>query len=428
MTASADIFVLGIASTTVGRFPDRTFVDLCRQVVTEAGQDAGLPRLPVERAWFSSVLMDFWGQRACRGQEVLTPLCDEDLLPHGLCIQNVEAGCASGMMAFLGAVSDVLSGEADIALAVGIEKMNHPERPRGDILEWIEGTAGRLEEDYFYAPHRKLAAQLSVGFSPGEKGRSIAMDVYALWAQAHKEKYGTTDEHIAAVAAKNHTNAVDNPRAQYRFPMTTEDVLADRMVTEPLTRAMCAPTGDGAAAVLVCSRAHLDTQPRAVRERALPILGHAFAGGSRWSLFEDDRAAARAARRAYQRAGIEPSEVDLVELHDATAIGEILLLEDLGLCARGQGGPFTASGATARDGETPVNVSGGLVSRGHPIGATGIMMLNEVALQLRGEAGALQLPRAQVGLAENGGGIVGHDNAVSAVTILGAPARSDGGR
>jgi acetyl-CoA acyltransferase len=426
MTESKDIFILGIASSPVGRFPDRSFVDLCREVVTGAGKDAGFTDLPVERVWFSSVLMDFWGQRACRGQEVLTPLCDEGLLPHGLCIQNVEAGCASGMMAFLGAVSDVLSGEAEVALAVGVEKMNHPERPRGDILEWIEGTAGQLEGDYFYAPHRKLAAELGVSFSPGEEGRSIAMDVYALWAQAHKQNFGTTDQQIAAVAAKNHTNAVDNPRAQYRFPMTIDEVLADRMVTEPLTRAMCAPSGDGAAAVLVCSRAYLETQSREVRERALPILGHAASGGQRWSLFEDNRAAARAGRRAYERAGIGPSDLDLVELHDATAIAEILLVEDLGLCARGQGGSLTASGATGRDGSTPVNVSGGLVSRGHPIGATGIMMLNEVALQLRGEAEALQLPRARVGLAENGGGIVGHDNAVSAVTILGAPGRLAG--
>lgn len=423
MNTTEDVFILGLASTPAGRFPDRAFVELCREVVTEAGRDAGFAGLPIERAWFSSVLMDFWGQRACRGQEVLTPLCDEDLLPHGLCIQNVEVGCASGMMAFLGAVNDVMVGEAEIALAVGVEKMNHPTRPRGDILEWLEGTAGQLEEDYFYDPHRKLAADLGVGFRPGEAGRSIAMDVYALWALAHKQKYGTTDEHIAAVAAKNHTNAVDNPRAQYRFPMTIDEVLADRMVTEPLTRAMCAPTGDAGAAVIVCSRAYLEAQPRAVRERALPILGHASAGGSRWSLFDDARAADRAARRAYDRAGIGPSDVDLVELHDATAIAEILLVEDLGLCARGQGGAFTASGATSRDGQIPVNVSGGLVSRGHPIGATGIMMLNEIALQLRGEAGALQMPRVQVGLAENGGGIVGHDNAVSAVTILGAPAR-----
>lgn len=428
MTTTGDIFILGIASTPAGRFPDQSFLDLCRNVVIGVGEDAGLAELPVERAWFSSVLMDFWGQRACRGQEALTPLCDEGLLPHGLCIQNVEAGCASGTMAFFGALSDVLSGEAEVALAAGVEKMNHPTRPRKDILAWLEGTAGQLDAEYFYDPHRKLATELDVGFSPGDKGRSIAMDVYALWAQAHKQAFGTTNQQLAAAAAKNHTNAVDNPRAQYRFPMTTEDVLADRMVAQPLTRAMCAPTGDAAAAVLVCSRAYLETQSRTVRERALPILGHAACGGRRWSLFEDDRATVRAAGRAYKRAGIGPSDLDLVELHDATSYAEIRLVEELGLCARGQGGSFTASGATAHDGEIPVNRSGGLVSRGHPIGATGIMMLNEVALQLRGEAEALQLPRARVGLAENGGGIVGQDNAVSAVTILGAPARLERSR
>ncbi len=422
MIRRGEVFIIGISGTPAARRPDTSFLDLTRSAIAGVAKDSGLADLgEVERVWFSSVLMDFFDQRALRGQEVLAPLAEEGLLPAGQTVLNIEAGCASGTTAFLGAVGDVLSGQADVAMAVGVEKMNHPGKPRDGILAWMEGTGGQLEPDFFFAPHRKQAAELGVSFNPGEPGRSVAMDIYALFARAHQAQYGSTAEHLAAAAAKNHTNAVDNPRAQYRFPMTVEQVLSDREVVAPLTRAMCAPTGDAAAAVVVCSREHLRTLPASVQERALPILGFGACGGDRWSMFGEKRAAHRAAHRAYVMAGLGPSDLDLVELHDATSVGEILVVEEIGLCPAGEGGSFTASGATARDGVIPVNVSGGLVSRGHPIGATGILMLNEIALQLRGEAEALQLEHPAVGLAENGGGIVGHDAAVSAVTILGAP-------
>jgi acetyl-CoA acetyltransferase len=244
------------------------------------------------------------------------------------------------------------------------------------------------------------------------------MDVYAVLAASHMRRYGTSAEQIAAAAAKNHTAAVGNARAQYRFPMSVQAVLADRMVVDPLTRAMCAPRGDGAAAVLVCSDRFLAEQPAAVRERALLVRGHAIAGGRTDGMWEDDRAPVRSAAATYHMAGLRPSDIDVVELHDATAFAEIHLVEDLGLCPRGAGGPFTASGATQRGGEVAVNPSGGLVSRGHPIGATGLMMLTELALQLRGEAGDLQVPDARIGLAENAGGFQGLDVAVCATTIL----------
>jgi len=190
------------------------------------------------------------------------------------------------------------------------------------------------------------------------------------------------------------------------------------MVSEPFTRAMCAPIGDAAAAVLVCSRKFLQSQPAEVRSRAVRVRGHGIAGGNPDGSWQDDRAPVLAARRAYQMAGLKPSDIDLVELHDATSFAEIHLIEDLGLCPRGQGGPFTESGATARDGKIPVNPSGGLVSRGHPIGATGLMMLNELCLQIRGEAGAIQVSKARIGLAENGGGLIRKDLAACVVTIL----------
>jgi len=200
--------------------------------------------------------------------------------------------------------------------------------------------------------------------------------------------------------------------------MDVDAVLADRMVCDPLTRAMCAPIGDAAAAALLCSADFLRTLPTSVRTRAVRVRAQAITGGKFKASWEDERAPVLAARRAYEMANVKPEDLDLVELHDATSFAEIHLVEDLGLCPRGQGGPFTASGATARDGQIPVNASGGLVSRGHPIGATGLMMMNELCIQLRGEAGPMQLPNARLALAENGGGLIGNDLAACAVTIL----------
>jgi acetyl-CoA acyltransferase len=412
-------YVLGVGGTSVGRHPSRSFSDLAQEALEAAFLDGDIDPQVVSHCWFSNVLMDYWGQRGCRGQEVLAPLVASGSFPRGVAIVNVEAGCSSGSVAFHEAWKHVVSGQGEVALALGVEKMNHPERPSAGILTWMEGAMGGMDPDAYYEPFRKVAAELGTSFQPG-KGRSAAMDIYAIWAQSHMREYGTTAEQIASAAAKNHTNAVDNPRAQYRFPMTVDGVLGDRMVSEPITRAMCAPTGDAAAAVLVCSESFLRQQPSEIQKRALLIRGHALAGGL-WSLgveWESDRAAVRAGRDAFRMAELGPDELDIVELHDATSFGEILAVEDLGLCPRGQGGPFTASGATARDGQIPVNPSGGLVSRGHPLGATGILMLNEVALQLRGEAAAIQVPGARIGLAENGGGMVGHDAALCAVTIL----------
>lgn len=406
-------YVLGIGVTPVGRYPDRTFSDLVTEAYSAALKDAQLADPDrIEGTWFANMLGDFFGVRSMRGVRVLAPLIADGLVPDGQRIVNVEAACASGSAAFSGAWSAIQCG-ADLTLAIGVEKMNPADDDGVELLEWMTGGL----PDSYWDPYRALAAELGVTFEPGA-GRSIAMDTYALLARSHMRDYHTTMEQIAASAAKNHSNAVHNPRAQYRFPMTTEQVLADRVIAKPLTRAMAAPRGDGAGAVLVCSERYLQQQPAAVRERALKIRGHSLAGGRINASWQDQRSPVTSANQTYAMAGVKPSDVDLVELHDATSFAEIHLVEDLGLCERGQGGPFTASGATQRDGEVAVNPSGGLVSRGHPIAATGIMMLNELALQLRGEAGDIQVPNARLALAENGGGFIGTDVALTATTIL----------
>jgi acetyl-CoA acetyltransferase len=409
--------VLGVAGTPAGRQPERSFSDLVREAYLGALADAGMADgSALTHAWFSNLLMDFWGQSAGKGHAALTPLIREGVFPAGVSVTNVEAGCASASAAFNGAVKDVRSGAAEVGLAIGVEKMNDPERP-GGYLAHMDRAVDQLDPDAWHELYRDVAVRSGGHFAP-EVGRSIAMDIYAVWAASHMAAYGTTAEQIASAAAKNHTNAVGNPRAQYRFPMTVEEVLADRVVAEPLTRAMCAPTGDAAAAVVVCSDEYLRKVPREVRERALLVRGHALAGGTFDVTWDDLRAPVLAAAKAYEEARLTPTDVDLVELHDASSFAEVHLVEDLGFCQRGEGGPFTASGATAPGGEIPVNPSGGLVSRGHPIGATGIFMLAELAHQLRGEAGEIQVPGAAIGLAENGGGIIGNDVALCSVTIL----------
>jgi acetyl-CoA acetyltransferase len=237
------------------------------------------------------------------------------------------------------------------------------------------------------------------------------MDLYATLARAHMKKHGTTQRQIAAVAAKNHTNSSMNPLAQYTFPMTIEQVLADYEVVYPLTRAMCAPVGDGAAAAILCSERFLEKKPnpRAVRVRASVLRS-----GS-WKI---NTISKRTSTAAYAMAGLGPGDINVAEVHDATAFGEILQIEQMGFCPEGQGGPFTESGATALNGKIPVNPSGGLISRGHPIGASGLAQIWELVTQLRGEAGERQVKNAKIALAENGGGNIGPGEAAMCVHIL----------
>ncbi|GMV32079.1 MAG: lipid-transfer protein [Rhodanobacteraceae bacterium] len=415
-----DVFILGIYATGVGRFAAKDPKALVREAYMGVVADAELrdPEV-IGGAWVGNMMMDHWGQAYLKGQFCISPLVNEGLFPKYAPVVNVEGGCAAGSLAFNGAVSAVLAGRCEVGLAVGVEKMYDP-NDSGAAIKCIERAMDWLDPQSWQALYARTAAECGRTFAWNPE-RSVAMDVYALWAHSHMKRYGTKPRHIAAAAAKNHCNSVHNPRAQYRFPMTVEDVLNDRMVSDPLTRAMCAPIGDAAAAVLICSRNYLRTCAPAARERAVPVRAHEVTAGVFDMSWDDDRAPVVASRRAYRSAGLMPQDLSLVELHDACSFAEIHLVEDLGLCERGQGGPFTASGASARDGVVAVNVSGGLISRGHPVGATGIIVLNELCVQLRGEAGDLQVKAPRYGLAENGGGFIGNDAAVCSVTILERP-------
>lgn len=414
-TNGTNVYILGVYTSAFGRRPDASFKDLTREAYLGALADAGLEDgRDIEAAWFGNCLMHYWGQPLIRGSVSFIPLVREGLFPDRAPITNVEGACATGSMAMAGAAKEIRAGDADLTLAVGVEKLYDPEDPRR-IFPEFSGGMDLLDRAEWEAEYTEVGRRLGTPFAPGED-RTIAMDTYAMQANYHMRTYGTTAEQIAVGAAKNHTNAADNPKAQYRFPMTPEEVLADRMVAPPLTRSMCAPMGDGAAAVLLCSERYLRTVPVAVRDRAIRLRALALSGGKYRGL-DEPSLTRTAATRAYAAAGIGPRDIDVAEVHDATSFCEVYQCEMMGFCEPGEGGAFVGGGATAIGGEIPVNTSGGLVSKGHPIGATGISMCYELATQLRGEAGARQVDGATFALQENGGGIIGMEEAVAAVAI-----------
>jgi acetyl-CoA acetyltransferase len=254
--------------------------------------------------------------------------------------------------------------------------------------------------------------------STSPKPYSVFMDVYAAFARSHMRSFGTTQRQLAAVSAKNHAHSVHNPLSQYQVAYSIEDLLGAPPITYPLTLPMCSPVSDGAAAVIVCSRSALQRLGIDTR-RAIRVLAALVQSGSDRS--EDDHAShctALAARRAYELAGVGPDDISVAEVHDATAMGEIIQSENLGFCEFGQGGVIAERGDTRIGGRIPINPSGGLESKGHPVGATGLAQVHELVTQLRAEAGTRQVEGARIALAENGGGLEGIEEAVACITIL----------
>jgi acetyl-CoA acetyltransferase len=411
------VYIAGVGMTNLGKFPDRSVKDLVREAVHAALSDAGLALADVEGGWFANSRQgQMEGQNSIRGQCALRSMGWETVP-----IINVENACAGGSTAFNQAMTSILAGQYDVVIAVGADKLIYPNKKAEMFKAFNGGTDVHLVEETF-----NRLARLGKSVVPdmvdddmriGAPGRSFFMDIYAGMARQHMARFGTTAEQIAAASAKNHTHSRANPRAQYRMPMTTEQVLGDLPIVWPLTRPMCAPMSDGAAAVVLVSEA---ARKRLGTERAVRIGSSVIVTGSDREPDDYDRHTGRiAALKAYEKAGIGPEDIDLVELHDATSFAEVLQIENLGLCPRGEGGPMTLSGETKLGGRVPVNVSGGLVSKGHPIGATGLIMIHDVARQIRGEAGASQVEGARVGVVENGGGFWGVEEAATAVHVLG---------
>ncbi|GGB83782.1 thiolase family protein [Glycocaulis alkaliphilus] len=402
------VYITGVGMTPLGKHLSRTVKDLTRKAVTGALADAGLQAHQIEAALFSNTRQPMLeGQNAVRGEIALSPLGIE-----GIKIVNVENACASGSSAVALGAAMIRAGEAETVLVVGAEKMVFPDRTEQVMAAFRGGTdIERIEETA--SAMAALGASLIPADAP-DAPRSFFMDIYAGIARAHMEAFGTTREQLAMAAAKNHTHAAENPNAQYRTPFTPENVLADKPVIWPLTRAMCAPVSDGAAALILQS-----TGAAKGNKRAVKLAGTGWTTARARAVDDwDGHLGKRAADLAYEAAGLGAADMHVAEVHDATSFAEILQIENLGLCPRGEGGPFTASGATARGGRIPVNAGGGLIAKGHPVGATGIIQIVETCRQLRGEAGSMQVEGARAGVCENGGGFLGIEEAVTLVTVL----------
>ncbi|WP_285019875.1 thiolase family protein [Novosphingobium sp. fls2-241-R2A-195] len=402
-----DVVILGVGMTPFGRHLDKSHEQLTQAAVRLALEDAGLDGAAIDMAVYANVIQGFFaGEMSIPGEYALRPLGISGV--RGF---HVEQACASSTVGLHLAVDYVKAGLAEVALVVGVEKLYSDDRakrfavfqqPR-DMVEaaaYIERTRDLLAP----VPADKVAA------SP-----NVLMEAYAAQARLHMGTYGSTQAQIAAVAAKDHRHSQFNPLAQYREAMSVAEILAAPQVAWPLTNPMCAPISDGAAAAIVCSADF------AKRFSGTPIRVLAAENRTGSDRAPDDYAnhvTRKVAALAYERAGVGPQDVDLAEVHDASSIGEMIQTEALRLCAPGEAGLAAERGETALGGRVPVNVSGGLVSKGHPLAATGLGQIHELVTQLRGQAGKRQVEGARVAVAENSGGFYGVEDGMSAVTIL----------
>lgn len=386
--SAATVTIRGTGLTPFGRHLDRSLRSLSEEAALAAMKDAGLTPGDIDVVFFAnSVAGITTGQEAIRGQ---TALRGADLL--GKPIFNVENACASGSAAFSLARIGLLSGVWTTALVVGAEKMVHRDKR---------------------VPYRALAAASDLsdlGDGADTGGGSLFMDLYAERTRAYMASSGATQEDFAAIVVKNRGHAAMNPFAHFRAPVTLEEVIASGDVAWPLTRFMCSPVSDGAAALVLSSSA-VTTDARPVVE----VLASRLHSG------HPDQPvgyAAGTAALAYEDAGVGPGDIDVIEVHDAASPAELEYSEALGLCPLGGGPDLLRGGHTRLGGRIPINPGGGLVARGHPVGATGVAQLVEITLQLRGEAGDRQVDGARTGLVQNAGGDVGGTPAASAVHIL----------
>lgn len=409
-----NIYVLGVGMTPFAKQPDHSIKSLTVAATRMALQDAGCAVSDLQAAFFANSTQGHMeSQDMIRGQIAL-----REMGIQGIPVVNVENACASASSAFHLAARYVQSGAADIALAVGAEKMFSSDKAR--MFSIFDG-AWDIHET---RRNQELLLQMGNGVVPppgttSDRPYSVFMDIYAAMGRMHMREFGTTQRQFAAVSAKNHKHSVLNPLAMYQTEYSIEQILAAPPITYPLTLPMCSPICDGAAAAIVCNEAGLRRVGNAA-QRAVKVLAVIMQTGSNRAPEDLNRHVVRfASTKAYEEAGIGPQDISVAEVHDASAIGEIIQSEVLGFCDFGEGGLIAERGDTTLGGRIPINVSGGLESKGHPIGATGLGQIFELVTQLRGEAGARQVQNARFALAENGGGLYGIEEAVACVTILG---------
>jgi len=389
-----DVAIVGVGAHPAGKFPEKALKDLGREAIWNALRDAGLGPEAIQTAYVGNSLGGLLtGQEGIRGQVVT-----QESGLGGIPVINVENACASAATALRGAWLEVASGLVDVAIAIGVEKMFV-----GDLARSISALAADSELEL-----SQMGMQFSASYAIHPK----------INLKGRMAQYGWTSEDFANVAVKNSHNGSLNPYAQHRRELTVEDVLGSRMIADPLTLFMCSSIADGAAAAILCP---LDMAEKLSERPPIKVAACALRSGA--YRFPDDGAedsVTLTANEAYEKAGIGPEDVDVVEVHDAMAPAELLIYERLGFCGPGEGPKLVDDGVTTLAGSKPVNPSGGLCARGHPVGATGLLQVAELVWQLRGEAGERQIGNApKVAMAQNQGGLLlGQDSAAYAVTLL----------
>lgn len=380
-----DVYILGVGTTACGRFPDKAAHILGREAAWAAIKDAGIHPRKIEIAFCGHVYQGMGvGQRALKeiglvGQPVI----------------NVEGACGSGTLSFWEAWRSIAYGQYDIALALGVENLSRI----------LSGGPLPLEED-----------DLEVAMGMGMPG------LYAMRAKRYMEEYGATPEQFAKVVVKSRKHAALNPIAQYRKETTVEGVLSSPMIADPLTRDQCCPVGDASAAAVLCSGELVD---KLATKKPIKVLGCAAQSGKYSGpgkmICDPSENVARTSKMAYDMAGLGPEDMDIAEIHDAFSIAEMIVCESLGFCQKGEGVRLIEEERTSLGGDlTVVNPGGGLLSRGHPVGATGLLQTAEIVWQLRGEAGKRQVEGAKVGIIETmGGAQPAMDGITCVVSILG---------
>ncbi|OXR38585.1 thiolase [Pseudomonas jessenii] len=407
------IYIAGIAMTEFGRHPDRSLQDMALEALNGALADARAQRSDIGAVFYAGITNgQLQGQLSIPGQVVCSKIGIE-----GVPIYNVENACASGSTAVHLAVQSLRAGATDVALALGAEKMVVPDKMKTLSLFEAGWDVSTAEENYATLVKMGEGVVVPAG-SESDRPYSKFMAIYAAMCRWHMKTYGTTQRQIAAVCAKNHNHSVHNPYSQFRKPFTIEEVLAAPPITYPITLPMCAPMTDGAAAAIICTEAGL-RRIGADPKRCVRIAASVIRSFTLRDLAEPEKHVSRlAALEAYEIAGLGPQDMHVAEVHDASAMGEIIQSENLGLAPLGQGGICAERGDFTVGGRIPINPSGGLESKGHPLGATGIGQLFELTTQLRGEAGARQVQGARHAIQENGGGLIGIEEGAVAVHIL----------
>jgi len=403
-----DVAIVGVGMIRFGKFLEKGIKDLVRESVEAALEDAGLNKRTIEAAYVGAAAPGIMtGQEQIKAQVTLSAMGIDSIPMH-----NVENACASSSSALHLGWTAVGAGLYDCALVVGFEKLYDKDKLKSFMAL---GTAVDIEMvNKFLEDFQKRQGDGKQILSKGSgKSKSIFMDMYAYYTKVYMERYGLTQDHFARLSVKSHKNGADNPHSQHQKAVTMEEVLTSGDVAFPLTRMMCSPVCDGAAAAIICSR------EKAAQFTRDPVwIKSSVIGSGKISEDLSDTLTKRLGPKAFDAAGIGPRDIDVIEVHDATSPSEIITLIELGICPGEDAPKWIDEGYLEVEGRKPSNTSGGLVSKGHPIGATGLGQIHEIVQQLRGTAGRRQVKNPKIGMTHNGGGILGVDAAAMALHIL----------